>query len=67
LLLADEPTAALDFGGQAAETIGIRGMLVHAISEEARAFYVRLGLVASPVDPMTLITTLSDLREAALD
>ncbi len=52
---------------QAAETIGIRGMLVHAISEEARAFYARLGLVASPVDPMTLITTLSDLREAALD
>ena len=52
---------------QAADTIGIRGMLVHAISEEARAFYARLGLVASPVDPMTLMTTLSDLREAALD
>ena len=49
---------------QAAETIGIRGMLVHAISEEARAFYVRLGLVPSPLDPMTLMTTLDDLRAA---
>lgn len=49
---------------QAADTIGIRGMLVHAISEEARAFYVRLGLVPSPLDPMTLMTTLDDLRAA---
>jgi len=49
---------------QAADAIGIRGMLVHAISEEARAFYVRLGLVPSPLDPMTLMTTLDDLRAA---
>ena len=27
----------------AADTIGIRGMLVHAISEEAKAFYLALG------------------------
>ena len=51
----------------AADSIGIRGLLVHAISEEARAFYLRLGLVPSPLDPMTLMTTLSDLREATLD
>ena len=51
----------------AADSIGIRGMLVHAISEEARAFYLRLWLVPSPLDPMTLMTTLSDLREATLD
>jgi GNAT superfamily N-acetyltransferase len=47
---------------QAAEVIGIRGMLVHAISEEAKAFYVGLGLSQSPLEPMTLMDTLTDLR-----
>lgn len=46
----------------AADTIGIRGLLVHAISEEAKAFYVRLGLDPSPLDPMTLMTTVADLK-----
>ena len=45
----------------AADTIGIRGLLVHAISEEAKAFYVRLGLDPSPLEPMTLMTTVADL------
>ena len=47
---------------QAAEAIGIRGMLVHAISNEAKAFYLALGLSQSPLDPMTLMVTLTDLR-----
>ena len=37
-------------------------MIVHAISEEAKAFYLRLGLEPSPVDPMMLMVTLADLR-----
>lgn len=48
----------------AAETIGIRGLLVHALSEEARAFYLGLGLGFSPLDPMTLMVTVADLRAA---
>jgi hypothetical protein len=28
---------------QAADAIGIRGIIVHAISEEARKFYIALG------------------------
>lgn len=48
----------------AAETIGIRGLLVHALSEEARDFYLRLGLESSPLDPMTLMVTVADLRAA---
>jgi GNAT superfamily N-acetyltransferase len=36
----------------AADSIGIRGMLVHAISEEAKSFYLRLGLDVSPLEPM---------------
>ena len=49
---------------QAADTIGIRGMLVHAISEEAKSFYLRLGLQVSPVDAMTLMVTVADLKLA---
>ena len=49
----------------AAESIGIRGMLVHAISEEARAFYLTLGLIESPLEPMTLMTTVADLKLAS--
>jgi GNAT superfamily N-acetyltransferase len=47
---------------QAAETIGIRGLLVHALSEEASAFYLALGLSPSPLEPMTLMATLAELR-----
>jgi GNAT superfamily N-acetyltransferase len=50
----------------AAETIGIRGIIVHAISEEAKNFYLALGFDASPSEPMTLMVTLSDVRAALL-
>ncbi len=46
----------------AADIIGIRGMVVHAISAEARAFYLALGLAPSPLDPMTVMVTLADIR-----
>jgi len=49
---------------QTASTIGIRGMLVHAISEEAKAFYLQLGLDPSPLEPMTLMVTVANLRAA---
>lgn len=48
----------------AADVIGIRGILVHAISDDAKAFYLALGLVESPLDPMTLMATLADLEAA---
>jgi len=48
----------------AADVIGIRDIVVHAISEEARDFYLALGFDASPVEPMTLMVTLSDIRAA---
>jgi GNAT superfamily N-acetyltransferase len=47
---------------QAADTIGIRGIIVHAISEEAKNFYLGLGFSLSPLEPMTLMITLNDLR-----
>lgn len=51
---------------EAADLIGIRGLVVHAISEQARSFYIQLGFDPSPMDAMTLMITLADLR-AALD
>ena len=47
---------------QAADTIGIRGIVVHAINEQAKAFYEALGFDASPAEPMTLMVTLADIR-----
>ena len=43
---------------QAAEIAGIRAILVHAISERAKDFYLKAGFIPSPVDPMTLMVTL---------
>ena len=48
----------------AADVIGIRGILVHAISEEAKVFYLHLGFEPSPIEPMTLMVTLADLRDS---
>ncbi len=46
----------------AADVIGIRGIVVHAISEQARNFYIALGFDPSPREPMTLMVTLTDVR-----
>ena len=48
----------------AADAVGIRGMVVHALSQEARTFYLGLGMDESPLDPMTLMITVADLRAA---
>jgi predicted N-acetyltransferase YhbS len=48
----------------AADAIGIRGILVHAISDHAKAFYIALGLEPSHLEPTTLMATLADLRGA---
>ena len=49
---------------QAADIIGVRGILVDAISDEAKSFYQAVGMIESPLDPMTLMVTLRDLRAA---
>ena len=43
---------------QAGGIIGIRGLLVHAISDEAKIFYEHYGFTASPTQPMTLVLSL---------
>lgn len=45
---------------QAAEIAGVRAILVHAISENAKQFYEKYGFVASPLDPMTVMITVAE-------
>jgi GNAT superfamily N-acetyltransferase len=44
----------------AAEIVGIRAILVHAISDTAKAFYEKYGFIASPVDPLTVMITVAE-------
>ncbi len=44
---------------QAAEVAGVAALLVHALSEQARRFYLSRGFVESPIQPMTLCLPLS--------
>ncbi len=47
---------------QAAEIGGIRAIVLHAISEEAKRFYERHGFSASPLDAMTLMIGMADVE-----
>ncbi len=51
---------------QAADIAGIRALLVHAISEDAKRFYERCGFRPSPLDPMTLMITMRDAQQALI-
>jgi GNAT superfamily N-acetyltransferase len=46
----------------AADTVGARAVLVHAIDEEAREFYEHFGFERSPVDEFELMLLMKDLR-----
>ena len=43
----------------AAEHIGARVLLVHALSEDAKQFYEHFGFLTSPIDGKTLMLLLS--------
>lgn len=45
----------------AGETVGVRALLVHALDEHARRFYLRHGLEPSPSDPLHLMILLKDI------
>ncbi len=53
---------ALRRGLGAADSIGARAILVHALDDEAAAFYKRFGFEASPLDPRQLMLMMKDLR-----
>jgi predicted N-acetyltransferase YhbS len=57
-LLVDALTRALT----AADAIGARAILVHAIDEGAASFYKKFGFEPSPLDPKQLMLLMKDLR-----
>jgi GNAT superfamily N-acetyltransferase len=46
---------------KAAEIAGIRAILVHAISEDAKLFYEKYRFTASTLEPLTLMARVKDL------
>jgi GNAT superfamily N-acetyltransferase len=48
----------------AAEQIAVRAVVVHAIDDNARAFYEHFGFRALTTAPQTLMVTLAELRAA---
>ena len=46
----------------AAETLGVRLLLAHAVDERARDFSERFGFQASPTDPLNLQLLIKDVR-----
>lgn len=47
---------------QVASETGVFAILLHAISEQAKRFYLSRGFVESPLQPMTLMMTLATAR-----
>ena len=47
-----------------AEAIGGRAFLVHAKDEDARAFYAKYGMEASPTNPLHLFLLFKDIRQS---
>ncbi len=45
-----------------AQNVGIRALLVHAISEEAKRFYLSYGFQESTSKPMTLLLSMKHLK-----
>jgi GNAT superfamily N-acetyltransferase len=50
---------------RAADLIGVRGLIVHALSAEAKGFYEQMGFEPSPLDPMMLQIVLADLGQGS--
>ncbi len=46
----------------AADIIALRAVLVHALNEEARRFYMRFDFEPSPVHPLHLMLLMKDIR-----
>lgn len=58
-LLRDAITRTL----HAAEHVGVSALLVHALSEEAKRFYLSRGFIPSLLQPMTLCLPLATARQ----
>jgi GNAT superfamily N-acetyltransferase len=51
----------------ASQIAGIRAVLLHAISEDAKRFYEKAGFRECPVDPMTMMIGLAEVEKNLID
>jgi len=51
---------------QVATIARVKAILVHAGEQKAKDFYTKLGFKESPLDPMTLMIALKDIKESLL-
>lgn len=51
---------------QTASHVGVRALIVHALSEEAKRFYERSGFQSSPTDPIDLVISLKEAAASLL-
>ena len=49
---------------EAADIVGVRAVMVHAIDDQARRFYQHFNFDSSPIDPFQLMLLLKDMRKA---
>ncbi len=62
-LLRDAMVRSINVSGNA----GVFALLVHALSDQAKQFYLSRGFVESPLQPMTLFMTLETVRAILIE
>ena len=43
--------------------VGVKALVVHAISDQAKLFYLKFGFIESPMSPMTLFLPISQMKQ----
>jgi len=49
---------------EAADIVGVRAVMVHAMDDQARRFYEHFNFDRSPISPFQLMLLLRDIRKA---
>ncbi len=62
-LLRDAMLRAVSVAGDT----GVFAILIHALSGQAKRFYLSRGFVESPLEPMTLVMTLETVRSVLIE
>ncbi len=65
-LAVDERWHGCGIGSGLLKDAVIRTLLVHALDEQARAFYLGHGFIESPIEPMTLMLSLAQIAAGLL-
>ncbi len=62
-LLRDAMLRSVNVSGDA----GVFALLIHALSKQAKQFYLSRGFVESPLQPMTLFMTIATIRSILME